>query len=206
MARGDARLRMIEAAIDLFHVHGVNATSVDQILARSRTGKSQLTHYFKTKEGLVQAAIQFLDAAIRNGQAGTGYDVRSWRDFDRWFEDYIAYQRSTGCERSCPVMTIGNDLSSAQPAPRRDIEMFLIWSRGQLARFFAERRAAGEMVAEANPDQLADLCISVMQGGMLLTKVKRDTDMFENAAAQVRAYVRSLRSRRRRAARIEVRP
>ena len=79
--------------------------------------------------------------------------------------------------------------------------MFLAWGRGQLARFFAGRRAAGDLVAEADPDQLADLCISVMQGGMLLTRVERDTDLFENAAAQVRAYVRSLRSRRRRPAR-----
>jgi TetR/AcrR family transcriptional regulator, transcriptional repressor for nem operon len=185
---------MIEAAIDLFHRQGVNATSVEQILARSGTGKSQFTHYFKTKEGLVHAAIQLLDEVIRSGQSPTGYDVRSWRDFDRWFQRYIDFQTSTGYERSCPITTIGNDLSSAQELPRRDIRMFLAWSHGQLARFFAERRAAGELLAAADPDQLADLCLAVMQGGMLLTKVKRDTDMFENAAAQVRAYVRSLRS------------
>ena len=147
----------------------------------------------------MQAAIQFLDAVIRSGQAETGYDVRSWRDFDRWFEQYLEFQRQTQCERSCPVMTIGNDLSEAQPAPRRDIQMFVEWSRGQLARFFAERRAAGELVAQAKPEQLADLCIAVMQGGMLVTKVKRDTDLFANAAAQVRAYVRSLRVARPRA-------
>jgi TetR/AcrR family transcriptional repressor of nem operon len=197
MARSEARTRMIEAAIDLFHLHGVNATSVDQILARSNTGKSQFSHYFKNKEGLVQAAIQYLDDVIRKGEAPTGYDVRTWRDFDRWFQRYIDFQLATRCERSCPIMTIGNDLSDAQEAPRRDIRAFLSWSRGQLARFFAERRAAGELVASADPDQLADLCIAVMQGGMLVTKVKRETDLFENAAAQVRAYVRSLRVRRR---------
>jgi TetR/AcrR family transcriptional regulator, transcriptional repressor for nem operon len=188
---------MIEAAIDLFHVQGVNATSVDQILAASDTGKGQFTHYFKNKEGLVQAAIQFLDEVIRGELAPTGYHVRSWRDFDNWFQSYIDFQKSTRYQRSCPLTTIGNDLSEEQEQPRRDIRAFLQWSRGQLARFFAERRAAGELVPAADPDQLADLCISVMQGGMLLTKVKRDSDMFENAAAQVRAYVRSLRAKPR---------
>jgi TetR/AcrR family transcriptional regulator, transcriptional repressor for nem operon len=191
------RTRMIEAAIDLFHVHGVNATSVDQILARSGTGKGQFTHYFKNKEGLVQAAIQFLDEVIRNEQAPTGYHVRTWREFDDWFQRYIDFQKATQYERSCPLTTIGNDLSNEQEQPRRDIRNFLQWSRGQLARFFAERRAAGELVAAADPDQLADLCLSVMQGGMLLTKVNRESDIFENAATQVRAYVRSLRPARK---------
>jgi AcrR family transcriptional regulator len=174
---------------------GVSAASgVDQILERSSTGKSQFTHYFGNKEGLVRAAIQFLDEVIRRGQAPTGYDVQTWQDFDRWFDRYIAFQHETECQRACPVMTIGNDLGDAQSAPRRDIQQFLSWSRGRLARFFAERRAAGELVAHADPDQLADLCIAVMQGGMLISKVNRDTDLFENAAAQARAYVHSLRA------------
>ena len=35
-----ARQRMVDAALDLFHVQGVNGTSVDQVLERSGTGKA----------------------------------------------------------------------------------------------------------------------------------------------------------------------
>ncbi|MCA9399346.1 MAG: TetR/AcrR family transcriptional regulator [Candidatus Omnitrophica bacterium] len=47
------RERMLRTAFDLFHQKGVNATSVDEVLEKSGTGKSQFYYYFKSKEGLV---------------------------------------------------------------------------------------------------------------------------------------------------------
>lgn len=196
-AASATKIRMINAALDLFHQQGVNATSVDQVLARSGTGKSQFTHYFKTKEGLIHAVLQYLHEVIAGGHAPTGYDVRTWKDLERWFQTYIDFQKSVNCERSCPLGTIGNDISDEQELLRQDVRFFLQWSRSQLARFFAERKAMGELSSTVDPDSLSDFCISVMQGGMLLTKIKREPDMFENAAAHAIAYLRSLRTKRR---------
>lgn len=193
----DARQRMINVALDLFHRQGVNATSVDQILAKSDTGKSQFSHYFKNKEGLIHAVLVFLHEVIQSGQAETGYDIDSWIDFENWFQTYINFQKSVKFEYSCPIGTIGTDVTNDQDLLRQDVRLFLQWCHGQMARFFAKKKAAGELVASADPDGLADLCISVMQGGMLLTKIKRDPSMFENAAEQALAYVKSLRKKRR---------
>ena len=57
------------------------------------------------------------------------------------------------------------------------------------------RRAAGggELPPDADSDGLADLCITVMQGGMLVTKLTRSPDAFRRAAGHALAYVRSLR-------------
>lgn len=189
----DARLRMINAALDLFQLYGVNATSVDLVLSESKTGKSQFTHYFKSKEGLVHAVLQYLHEVIESGQTPTGYHVKSWKDLDHWFQSYIDFQKSVNFERSCPIGTIGNDVTNEQEILRQDIRIFLSWSRSQLARFFIEKKAKGEMVSTANPEGLADFCISIMQGGMLLTKIKREPDMFENAKSQALQYIKSLR-------------
>ncbi|MES2965637.1 MAG: TetR/AcrR family transcriptional regulator [Bdellovibrionota bacterium] len=193
--KSDARQRMVEAALDLFHRQGVNATSVDQVLAKSGTGKGQFSHYFKSKDGLTHAVLQFLTGVIKDGHAPTGYDVKTWKDLENWFLQYIEFQKSVKFERSCPIGTIGNDVTDDQELLRQDVKLFLEWSRNRLTRFFTEKKAAGELVASAKPEALADLCISIMQGGMLLTKMKRETDMFENAASQALAYVRSLRTR-----------
>jgi len=184
---------MIEAALDLFHKLGVNGTSVDQILAQSNTGKSQFTHYFKNKDGLIRAAVQSLDAVVRSGTTASRYEIETWKDFESWLQSYIDFQKSVKYERSCPFGTIGADLSNAQELIRQDICLFLEWSRSRMSRFFAERRAAGELGSSTNPDELADLCLSVMQGGMLLTKMTRNPKMFESAARQVNAYLKSLR-------------
>ena len=189
----EARQRMVDAALDLFHKLGVNGTSVDQILASSNTGKSQFTHYFKNKDGLIRAAVQSLDAVVRSGTTESCYEIETWKDFESWLPSYIRFQKSVDYERSCPFGTIGADLSNEQELIRQDICLFLEWSRSKMARFFAERRAAGELDPSVKPDELADLCISVMQGGMLLTKMTRNPKMFESAARQVNIYVKSLR-------------
>lgn len=193
-ADSPTKLRMIEAALDLFHRYGLNGTSVDQILAQSKTGKSQFAHYFKNKDGLIRATIQYIHEIVSSGKVESNYEIETWQDFELWFQRYIDFQKSVSYERSCPIGTIGTDLSNEQEVLRQDIRLMLEWGRAKISRFFAERKAAGELVAAADPDALADLCISVMQGGMLLTKMKRNPDMFKSAAAQVIDYVNSLKT------------
>jgi AcrR family transcriptional regulator len=193
MGKSGSRARMVEVAADLFQLQGVKGTSIDDVLERSGTGKSQFTHYFKNKDGLVHAVLEYLHTIIRNGEAPIHYDLRTWEDLDGWFQNFINFQKSVDCERSCPVGTIGNDLSDEQQLLRQDIRLFMTWCGGQLSKFFAERRAAGELAKESDPEALADLCLCVMQGGMLLAKIKRDVHCFENAAKEALNHIRSLR-------------
>lgn len=192
-----ARQRMIEAALELFHRHGVNGTSVDAVLAASGTGKSQFSHYFKNKEGLIHASLQFLQEVIQAGKSASRYNVQSWEELDGWFERFIEFQRGEGWAKSCPLGTIGNDVTDEQPLLRQDVRLFVQWCRSTLARFFAERRAAGELPASCDPDGLADLFFAVMQGGMLTTKMTRSPDAFRSAGAQALAYVGALRRQAR---------
>lgn len=195
MDEHNAKDRMLAAALELFHAKGVNATGISEVLKKSDTGKGQFTHYFKNKDGLIRGVVEFLFAIIREGRASTGYDLATWEDFTNWFQTYIDYQKSVNYKNSCPIGTIGNDLSDKQEIIRQDIRIFLEWTRGKLARFFAERKAAGDLVETADPDALADLCIAVMQGGMLMTKIRRDPDIFENSAKQTLAFIEQLKTR-----------
>ena len=52
------RLRIIRAAADLLHQRGARATSPDDIIEASHTGKGQFYHYFRNKEGLVHLIRQ----------------------------------------------------------------------------------------------------------------------------------------------------
>src|SRR5207248_512362 len=77
------RRRIIEAAADLFHKQGVVATSPNEIMALSQTGKSQFYHYFRSKAGLVHQVLQDHIASIREGTAAIDYEVKSWPDLGR---------------------------------------------------------------------------------------------------------------------------
>lgn len=189
----DTRTRMLQAAFDLFHQKGVNATSVDEILEKSGTGKSQFSHYFKNKEGLVHACLQsFLDV-LQSGKAPIKQDLETWRDLEQWFDFFVGRQESTGCQRGCPIATIANELTTGDELIRQDIKMLFDFIKSGVATFFHKMKARGELKKGVDPDALADYCLSVMQGGMVLSKVNRNTKAFENSVHHAVAYLRTLK-------------
>src|ERR1700751_3253170 len=89
----ETRLRIIRSAADLFHKQGVGATSPDQIIEASGTGKGQFYHYFKSKEGLVHEVLQTYLDHITKGTALLSYEIKSWQDLERWFSSNIELQK-----------------------------------------------------------------------------------------------------------------
>lgn len=185
-----ARERLLGAALDLFHEQGVPATSVDQILQRSDTGKSQLYHYFGSKEGLVRAVVEDFDRRLAAGELPGCAAIRDLDDLERWFAAFVEFQRATGSGRFCPMATIAAGLDDDQEPVRQRVVAVFDRARATLLSFFEDQREAGLLPEDTSPDDLADLCYAVMQGGLLVSRVRRDVAPFERAAAQALAHVR----------------
>ena len=81
----ETRLRIIRTAADLFHKQGARATSPDEIIEASRTGKGQFYHYFKSKEGLIHEVLQTYLDEIKKGGSRVKYEINSWKGLERWF-------------------------------------------------------------------------------------------------------------------------
>jgi len=63
--RGNARVQLIDTALDLFDRHGFHAVGIDKILAAAGLAKMTLYHHFASKEELIVAALEKRDAAFR---------------------------------------------------------------------------------------------------------------------------------------------
>ncbi len=190
----DARTRMVQAAFDLFHEKGVSATSVDEVLQKSGTGKSQFSHYFQNKEGLVHACLQYFLEQLKNGRLPVNYDLETWEDLEEWFGFFIGFQKQTGCRRGCPVATIASDLEAHTEVVRQDLKMLSEFTQTKLARFFDRMKARGELRPDTDPDGLADYCYSIMQGGLAISKMNGNTTAFERAVRQALDHLRGLRA------------
>jgi len=186
------RQRMIRAAFDLFHKQGVNATSVDEVLEKSGTGKSQFYYYFKSKEGLVHAVLQNFFERLKNGEIPISYEINTWEDLEQWFGFFIGHQKNTKCERGCPLATIAYELTKADELIRQDINIIFEYTRNALSRFFSNLKARGELIDSVDPDELADFSFSIMQGGMVTSKIKKETIPFENSVTHALTYLKSL--------------
>jgi len=190
----ETRRRIIEAAAELFHKQGVGATSPDQIIEASGTGKGQFYHYFKSKEGLVHEVLQSHLDAIRTGAAPLKYEIESWQDLEQWFLAQVALQRRFGMTRGCPFGTIGNEVTENDELIRQDLSLIFEVVKNKLAAFFIKEKAKGRLSKDADEDQMADFCIATIQGAMLMGKIKRNSQPVEatvrEALATLKRHIR----------------
>jgi AcrR family transcriptional regulator len=190
-ARGDdTRRQILAAAADLFHKQGVAATSPDEIIEASGTGKGQFYHYFKNKQGLVHEVLQTYLEAIRNGGGPLNYEISSWDDLERWFGAQVALQKSYRMTRGCPFGTIGNEVTQNDELIRQDLSLIFEVAKTKLATFFVREKAGGRLNSDAHEERLADFCLATIQGAMLMGKVKRDSNLVEDVVHQAMAHLR----------------
>lgn len=170
----DSRLRIVKVASDLFHKQGVRATSPDEIIEASRTGKGQFYHYFKSKEGLVHAVLESHLEAIKAGTGPIKYEISSWKDLEKWFHSHIDWQMSFGMTRGCPIGTVANELTEEDELIRQDVSLIIELIKYKVAAFFIREKAKGHLRKDADEERLADFCIAALQGAMLVGKIRRN--------------------------------
>ena len=194
----DTRLRIIRAAADLFHRQGVRATSPDEIIEASRTGKGQFYHYFRSKEGLVHEVLQTYLNEIQAGTSPVNYEIKSWSDLEKWFLAHVELQKHFEMTRGCPFGTLGNEATENDELIRQDVSLIFEVVKNKLAAFFLKEKAKGRLVKKVNEEALADFCIAAIQGGMLMGKIKRDSRPVEATVREAMLHLKTFATSARR--------
>lgn len=187
----ETRLRIVRVAADLFHKQGARATSPDEIIEASRTGKGQFYHYFRSKEGLVHEVLQAYLDEIKTQTSRVNYEILSWRDLEKWFTAQVELQKNYEMTRGCPFGTLGNEVTENDELIRQDLSLIFEVIKSKLAAFFLREKAKGKLARLANPECMADFCIAAIQGAMLMGKIRRSSQTVETTVREALAHLRS---------------
>jgi TetR/AcrR family transcriptional repressor of nem operon len=175
----ETRQRIVDAAADLIFQRGVTHTTIEDVRAAADVSSSQLYHYFDDKTALVRAVVDHQADIMVGGQETFDFStlegLRAWRDF------VIAAQREHHCSGGCPIGSLGGELAETDPDARAHVaEGFKRWE-ATIQSGLREMQARGELTPDTDPDTLALALLAALQGGLLLTQIKRDTEPLEAA-------------------------
>jgi AcrR family transcriptional regulator len=186
------RRRILDSATELIAERGVAAVALDDVRVRSRTSKSQLYLYFPGRRELLVAVAQNTADAVLGAQRdhfATGFDevdrIAAWRD------DIVAAQTARGARGGCPVGTLVGQLAENDEEARRILaDAFDAWER-PLQDGLEAMRERGQLRSDVDAAALATSVMASLQGGLLLTQVRRDPEQvriaLDGALTQVRA-------------------
>jgi len=111
-ARGAAtRDRIVQAAADLMYVRGVNATTLDDVIAASSTSKSQLYRHFPSKEDLVHAVIALRGQQVMARENQRLERLSSFRGLIRWRDALVQANSLQNGAYGCALGSMANELA-----------------------------------------------------------------------------------------------
>ncbi|MEC3975121.1 TetR/AcrR family transcriptional regulator [Amycolatopsis sp. H20-H5] len=180
---------IVDSAAALMYTNGVAATSVDKVLAACGAGKSQMYHYFKNKDQLVEAVIgRYLETILANQPAIN--DLHDWAAFDRWTEQLLDIQRGPQGPIACPLGNIAGELGDDPRVAGLLDKAYREWE-SHLARGLIALRDKGELAADADPARLAQTAMACLQGGLMLAHIRRDITPLADALAVAVGHLKS---------------
>jgi TetR/AcrR family transcriptional repressor of nem operon len=192
MGGRETRGRIIEAAMELFWLKGYGSTSIADILSRSQVNSGSLYHFFPGKQDLLIAVLE----SYRDG-IGPMLLEPAWAGVADPVEKVfalLARYRSliveTDCAYGCPIGSLALELHEADPAVRRLLaENFDGWVEAVAGCLEA---AANRFPPDADLRAMAELALTVMEGGVMQARTHRDVALFDRSVAQLRAYFDAL--------------
>src|SRR5215472_14552597 len=162
-ARGAAtRVRIVEAAADLIYLHGVERTSLDDVMAASGVSKSQLYHYFADKDALVLDVIARQTERVLEAQRPHLEALDSLPALKAWRNAIVRLGRAAQ-GKGCPLGSLASELANeSEPARKRLADSFSLWS-DHIENGLARMRERGELSSSADPHELAFALLSAVE-------------------------------------------
>ncbi len=188
------RERLLQAAMELFTTQGYEATSLAEILARAGVNSGSLYYFFKSKEELLLAGLDFFKTLLYPIVIGPAFEKQP-DPIEKIFAVMEFYrERLLICDMDyeCPMGKLALEVGRRLPAAREKIAMnFEAW-REHIRGCLDE--ATDRLPSSVDRDALATFVMTVMEGGLMQARTHRDLSFYDRSVEQLRSYFQYLLS------------
>ena len=169
-------------------------TSLDAVMTASDTSRSQLYHYFTDKDALIGEVIKIQLGRIIAAQEPLLGEVTSFGGLQRWCEHLVAMTRTTEGVGGCPLGSLVSQLADRSDSARIELARSFAEWQSYLSTGLAVMRDNGELVPDADPDELALTMMSALQGGLLMAQTTRSVRPLELALNMALGHIAGYRN------------
>ncbi len=161
------RQRIIDGAAAEIREHGVAATTLDDVLARTATSKGQLFHYFPggREELLLAVADHESERVLGDQQPYLGH-LDSWAAWQAWRDIVVRRYRDQGVH--CPLGTLITELGRHSPAARSVTGRLIERWQSDLQAGITGMQQAGQIAPGLDATRTAAAIIAALQGGVTI--------------------------------------
>lgn len=166
---------IIETTAPIFNKKGYEGTSISDITAATRLTKGSIYGNFKDKDELAAAAFDYNLGKIRNEivarSIGLKDPVEQLLVYVDFYGEVFDHVYVSG---GCPLLNTAVDADDSNPELfSRVCKAMLEW-HSHVRRVVEYGKKSGVFLAETDAEAFADQFVSLIEGGMLLSKTFRN--------------------------------
>ncbi|MCB1652007.1 MAG: TetR family transcriptional regulator C-terminal domain-containing protein [Alphaproteobacteria bacterium] len=166
--------KLVKAAEQLFWYQGHKATSIDEIVQKTKQSKGAFFHYFSSKNDVTKVVIERYAREEIAGPLEKYFAQTS--DIKEalliWAQDVFTQAMNRRFKGGCMLGNMALELSDQDDEIRQQLaHVFLDWEN-QLSNFFREEGRRGSLLME--PRQFARVVIATLEGFLMSAKVHKD--------------------------------
>ncbi|GAA0581488.1 TetR/AcrR family transcriptional regulator [Kribbella sandramycini] len=183
------RGRIVAAAADEIRERGIGVVTLDDVGRRSKTGKSQLFHYFPDgKEQLLLAVAEREAERVIEDQEPQLTELKSWAAWDEWRDVLVAKYRRQGV--NCPLGVLITEIGRHTPAAQAVTAKLLTQWQHRVQTGIEDMQASGDIRADVDPAHAAAALMAAIQGGVAILMSSGSSEHLEHALDLCLDYLR----------------
>lgn len=183
--------KLMKTAYHQFRIHGFHGTGLNQILKEAELGKSQLYHYFESKEDLLMASLDFYSKNIYKETYRFMHDIQSLDEFEQIVAGSLRLCKSQNRIAGCFLGSIAGELASSNDILRKYlVDLYEEW-KSLFVSGLDELKRKSLISQDAKTEELAEFFLVSVQGAFVMAKVTKDLSVIERSISKSINYIRS---------------
>jgi TetR/AcrR family transcriptional repressor of nem operon len=186
----ETREKIIRQAAALFNTQGFAGASMSDIMAATGLQKGGIYRHFESKEQLAlesfDYAVQVMGDRFRDALEGKRTALERLHAIISVFAEIPSNPPVPG---GCPVMNAGIENDDGNPVLRERARDAMDGLRTLVVRVARGGIERGEVRPGVDPDELASVLISTLEGAVMLSKLYDDPAHVRRAVAHLERYL-----------------
>lgn len=187
------KARIIEKSANLFNQRGYAAVSIADIMQATGLKKGGIYNHFQSKEELALAAFDYaVDLVTQKVWNAVKQEQNAIARLKALVKVHLDYIDNPPLPGGCPIMNSAIEWDDTNSLLRDKTQKAMNSWRNLIIRIVEKGIKKGEIKPDLESDAIATIIISSLEGGIMMSKLYRDSIHLERVVTSLQNYLDNL--------------
>jgi TetR/AcrR family transcriptional regulator, transcriptional repressor for nem operon len=188
----ETKARIVHQAAELFNLKGYAGSSIADIMQATGLKKGGIYNHFKSKDELALVAFEYAESLLSKRIWSVVKTKRNAIErLQALVASYLIYIDDPPIIGGCPILNTAIETDDTDSPLRDRALQAMNSSRSLIVRIIKTGIKKGEVRATVEPDTVATIIFSTLEGAIMMSKLERNPVHLTRVVAHLQSYIQN---------------